>query len=75
MRARRPVSLVVDASDYGRGTGRCQGDGRALGLGFGFFPLLLLFFKIMLAALSLLRLEGILWLWCGRPSLVVEHGL
>ena len=44
MRARRPVSLVVDASDYGRGTGRCQGDGRALGLGFGFFPLLLLFF-------------------------------
>ena len=32
------MTFLVDSSDYGRGTGHCHGDGRALGLGFVFFP-------------------------------------
>ena len=79
VRAQGTVTFLVDSGDCGRGTGHCQGGGRALGLGFDFFPLLLLFCSFFLNYFgctgSSLRLEGVLWLWCGRASLVAEHGL
>ena len=60
VRAQGTVTSPVDSGGHGRGTGHCQGGGRALVLGFDFFPLLLLFINYFGHTRSLLRLEGLL---------------